>query len=118
MGQLKLGLIHEILGRSELAPEIFNCQGPDSGNAELLAVGATEEQRERWLDPLMRAEVRSTFALTEPHLASSDPTAITTPAAKDRPHWVSNGRKWFASNSSVSDVTVLMSVTNPDAAAH
>ena len=118
MGQLKLGLIHEILGRSELAPEIFNCQGPDSGNAELLAVGATEEQRERWLYPLMRAEVRSTFALTEPHIASSDPTAITTRAEKDGDHWVINGRKWFASNASVSDFTVLMAVTNPDAAAH
>lgn len=118
MGQLKLGLIHEILGRSELAPEIFNCQGPDSGNAELLAVGATEAQRERWLYPLMRAEVRSTFALTEPHIASSDPTAITTSAVLDGNEWVINGRKWFASNASVSDFTVLMAVTNPDAAAH
>ena len=59
MGQLKLALIHEILGRHSLAPEIFGCQGPDSGNAELLAVGASEAQRERWLHPLMRGELRS-----------------------------------------------------------
>lgn len=118
MGQLKLGLIHEILGRSELAPEIFNCQGPDSGNAELLAVGATEAQRERWLYPLMRGEVRSTFSLTEPHIASSDPTAITTNATRDGDHWVINGHKWFASNASVSDFTVLMAVTDPAAPPH
>ena len=63
MGQLNLGLIHEILGRHSLAPEIFGCQGPDSGNTELLAVGANEAQRERWLYPLMRGEVRSTFSM-------------------------------------------------------
>ncbi len=118
MGQLKLGLIHEILGRSELAPEIFNCQGPDSGNAELLAVGANEAQRERWLYPLMRAEVRSTFSLTEPHVASSDPTAITTRCERDGDHWVINGRKWFASNASVSDFTLAMVVTDPNAPPH
>lgn len=118
MGQLKLGLIHEVLGRSELAPEIFNCQGPDSGNAELLAVGATEAQRERWLYPLMRAEVRSTFSLTERDTASSDPTAITTRAERDDDHWVINGHKWFASNASVSDFTVLMAVTDPSAPPH
>lgn len=118
MGQLKLGLIHEILGRSELAPEIFNCQGPDSGNAELLAVGATEAQRERWLYPLMRGEVRSTFSLTEPHIASSDPTAITTRCHQEGDEWVINGHKWYASNASVSDFTVLMAVTDPDAAPH
>jgi acyl-CoA dehydrogenase len=71
MGQLKLALIHEILGRHELAPEMFGCQGPDSGNAELLAVGADPAQRKRWLEPLMRGELRSTFSMTEPHTASS-----------------------------------------------
>ena len=118
MGQVSLALIHEILGRHSLAPEIFGCQGPDSGNAELLAVGATPEQRKRWLDPLIRGEVRSTFSMTEPFTASSDPTEMTTRAERDGNEWVINGHKWFASNASVSDFTLLFCITNPDAAPH
>ncbi len=118
MGQVKLALIHEILGRHPLASEMFGCQGPDSGNTELLAVGATEEQRKRWLDPLMRGEMRSSFSMTEPHTASSDPTAMTTRAVREGGEWVINGHKWFASNASVADFTLLFAVTDPDAAPH
>lgn len=118
MGQLKLALIHEILGRHPLAPEIFGCQGPDSGNAELLAVGADAKQRERWLGPLMRGELRSTFSMTEPFTASSDPTEMTTRAVRDGDEWVIDGHKWFASNASVSDFTLLFAVTDPTAPPH
>ena len=117
-GQMALALIHEILGRSVLAPEIFGCQAPDSGNAELLAVGATPAQRERWLYPLLAGTVRSTFALTEPHNSGSDPTGITTRCVRDGDDWVIDGHKWFASNASVSDFMIVMAVTNPEAAPH
>ncbi|MGI9289599.1 MAG: acyl-CoA dehydrogenase family protein [Pseudomonadales bacterium] len=118
LGQVSLALIHEILGRTELAPEIFGCQGPDSGNAELLAVGANEEQKRRWLYPLLAGEVRSTFSLTEPHTSGSDPTGIETRCERDGDQWVINGHKWFASNASVSDFTLLMAVTDPEAPRH
>lgn len=117
-GQVRLALMHEILGRTELAPEIFGCQGPDSGNAELLAVGATQAQRERWLYPLMAGTVRSTFALTEPDTSGSDPTGIRTRCERDGEHWCINGHKWFSSNASVSDFTLLMAVTDPQAPPH
>lgn len=117
-GQVRLALMHEILGRTELAPEIFGCQGPDSGNAELLAVGASEEQKKRWLYPLLAGEVRSTFSLTEPDTSGSDPTGIKTRCEQDGNEWVINGHKWFASNASVSDFTVLMAVTDPQAPPH
>jgi acyl-CoA dehydrogenase len=118
MGQVRLALIHEILGRSTFAPEIFGCQAPDSGNAELLVAGANEAQRKRWLEPLLAGAVRSTFALTEPDNSGSDPTGITTSCVRDGGHWVLNGRKWFASNASVSDFMIVMAVTDPAAPAH
>jgi acyl-CoA dehydrogenase len=118
MGQLRLALLQEVLGRSVLAPEIFGCQAPDSGNAELLAAGASEEQTKRWLEPLLAGRVRSTFALTEPGNSGSDPTGITTRCERDGDEWVINGRKWFASNSSVSDFMLVMAVTDPAAPAH
>ncbi|MEM8501037.1 MAG: acyl-CoA dehydrogenase family protein [Pseudomonadota bacterium] len=117
-GQVRLALMHEILGRTELAPEIFGCQGPDSGNAEMLAVGASEAQRQRWLYPLMAGKVRSTFALTEPDTSGSDPTGIRTRCERDGEQWCINGHKWFSSNASVSDFTLLMAVTDPDAPPH
>lgn len=117
-GQIRLALMHEVLGRTELAPEIFGCQGPDSGNAELLAVGANEEQKKRWLEPLLAGEVRSTFSLTEPATSGSDPTGIKTSCDRDGDEWVINGHKWFASNASVSDFTLMMVVTDPEAPPH
>jgi len=117
-GQVRLALMHEILGRTELAPEIFGCQGPDSGNAELLSVGANEEQKQRWLYPLLAGELRSTFSLTEPDTSGSDPTGIKTRCERDGNEWVINGHKWFASNASVSDFTLLMAVTDAQAPPH
>ena len=117
-GQLFLALMHEILGRTDLGPEVFGCQGPDSGNAELIAAGANEEQREKWLYPLMAGTARSTFSLTEFETSGSDPTGIETHCERDGDHWVLNGHKWFASNASISDFLVVMVVTDADAAAH
>lgn len=118
MGQQRLALMHEILGRSELAPEIFGCQGPDSGNAELIAVGASEEQKARWLYPLLKSQARSAFCLTEPHTSGSDPTGIATRCEREGDEWVLNGEKWFSSNASVADFLVVMCVTDPEAPAH
>ncbi len=118
MGQLPLALLHEVLGRATLAPEIFGCQAPDSGNAELLAAGANEAQRQRWLTPLQAGELRSCFSLTEPHQAGSDPTDIRTSCERIGDEWVINGEKYFASNASVADFILMMVVTDPDAPPH
>ena len=116
-GQVKLGLMHEILGQCALAPVVFGNNAPDSGNAELLAVGiessGREEQRRRWLEPLLAGELRSAFSMTEPG-AGADPTLIRTTAVRDGDEWVINGHKWFTSNGSVADFLIVMAVTNPD----
>jgi acyl-CoA dehydrogenase len=116
-GQVRLGLLHEILGRTFLAPVVFGNNAPDSGNAELLAVGieasGRTEQRERWLQPLLDGKLRSAFSMTEPG-AGADPTLIRTSAVRDGDEWVINGHKWFSSNGSVSDFLIVMCVTNPD----
>ena len=117
-GQVRLGLMHEILGQSPLAPVVFGNNAPDSGNAELLAVGiemsGDESQRERWLQPLLDGELRSAFSMTEPDTAGSDPTLLRTSAMRDGDEWVINGHKWFTSNGSVADFLIVMAVTNPD----
>ena len=112
-GQVKLGLMHEILGGSDLAPFIFGSQAPDSGNAELIALAATREQREKWLKPLLDGELLSAFSMTEQG-TGSDPKQFTTRAVRDGDEWVINGRKWFVGNGSRSDFHILMTVTNPD----
>jgi acyl-CoA dehydrogenase len=113
-GQVKLGLMHEILGSSIFAPTIFGNQAPDSGNAELIALGATDDQKERWLWPLLQGKLRSAFSMTEPETAGSDPTLLKTRAIRDGDEWVINGHKWFTSNGSSADFLVLMAITNPD----
>ena len=117
-GQVKLGLMHEILGQSPIAPFVFGNNAPDSGNAELLAVGIESNpagawQRERWLQPLLDSQIRSAFSMTEPG-AGADPTLIKTSAVRDGDEWVINGHKWFTSNGSVADILLVMVVTNPD----
>ncbi|MFC5992866.1 acyl-CoA dehydrogenase family protein [Pseudonocardia hispaniensis] len=116
-GQVKLGLMHEILGQCRFAPGIFGNQAPDSGNAELLAVGASPQQKERWLYPLLRGELRSSFSMTEPG-AGADPTMLTTRAVRDGDSYVINGHKWFSSNASVADFLIVMAVTDPDLSPH
>ena len=106
-GQVKLGLMHEILGQCAYAPSVFGNNAPDSGNAELLAVGGTDEQRERWMQPLLDGKLRSCFSMTEPG-AGADPTLLSTTATLDGGEWVVNGHKWFSSNASVSDFLLVM----------
>jgi acyl-CoA dehydrogenase len=112
-GQVTMALLSEILGEALWAPTVFGSRAPDSGNAELLAHGATDEQRERYLQPLLDGEIRSCFAMTEPN-AGSDPSRISTTATCDADGWLINGHKWFASNASVAAFLLVMCVTDPD----
>ena len=119
-GQVRLGLMHEILGQTPYGPVVFGNNAPDSGNAELLAAGmemmdgAQEYVRERWLQPLLDGTIRSGFSMTEPETAGSDPRLLKTRAVKDGDEWVINGHKWYTTNGSVADILVVMAVTNPD----
>ena len=117
-GQVKLGLMHEILGSSPYAPFVFGNNAPDSGNAEILALAGTPEQKRRWLEPLLAGELRSAFSMTEPGTAGSDPTLLATRAVQDGGGWVIDGHKWFSSNGSVADFMIVMAVTDPDARPH
>ncbi|HJV29474.1 MAG TPA: acyl-CoA dehydrogenase family protein [Gaiellaceae bacterium] len=117
-GQVKLGLMNEILGTSIYAPPVFGCQAPDSGNSEIIALAGTDEQKERWLYPLLRGEIRSAFSMTEPDSPGSDPTQLRTRAVRDGDGYVLDGHKWFTSNGSIADLLVVMAVTDPDAAPH
>jgi acyl-CoA dehydrogenase len=114
-GQVKLGLMHEILGTSPIAPLAFGNQAPDSGNSEILALAGTEDQKEQWLYPLLEGELHSAFSMTEPHTAGSDPTLLETRAVRDGDSWVINGHKWFSSNASIADFLIVMAVTDPEA---
>ena len=116
-GQVKLGLLHEVLGTSVLAPDAFGCQAPDSGNSEILALAGTPEQKRSYLEPLLAGEVKSAFSMTEPG-AGADPTLLTTRAVKDGDEWVIDGHKWFSSNASIADFLIVMAVTDPDARPH
>lgn len=117
-GQLKLGLMHEILGTCPYAPNAFGCQAPDSGNSEILALAGTPEQKDRFLHPLLAGDLKSAFSMTEPHTAGSDPTQLQTRAVRDGEDYVINGRKWFSSNGSIADFLIVMAVTDPQARAH
>ena len=117
MGQVKLALLHEILGQAFYGSEVFGNMAPDSGNAELIAVGATEEQQERWLFPLLEGKLRSAFSMTEP-TAGADPTLLSTRAVREGDQWVINGHKWYTSNGPTADFLIVMAVTDPDAPPH
>ncbi len=112
-GQVKLGLMHEILGECFYAPVVFGNNAPDSGNAELIALAGTDEQKDRWLWPLLDGRIRSAFSMTEPD-AGADPTRIRTTAERVGDEYVINGHKWFTSNGSTADILIVMAVTNPD----
>ncbi|MGH3744852.1 MAG: acyl-CoA dehydrogenase family protein [Mycobacteriales bacterium] len=113
-GQVKLALLNEILGRSRFAPSVFGCQAPDSGNAEILAHFGTDEQKARYLQPLLDGEISSCYSMTEPH-AGADPTLFVTRAELDGEEWVINGEKWFSSNARYASFYVVMAVSDPDA---
>ena len=117
-GQVKLGLMNEILGTSIYAPPAFGCQAPDSGNSEILALAGTDEQKERWLYPLLAGELRSAFSMTEPETPGSDPTQLRTRAVRDADGYVLTGHKWFTSNGSIADFLIVMAVTDVDAKPH
>jgi acyl-CoA dehydrogenase len=113
-GQVKLALMNEILGRATFAPTVFGCQAPDSGNAETLAHYGTEEQKRKYLRPLLDNEIVSAFSMTEPQ-GGSDPLTFTTSGRLDGEHWVINGEKWFSTNARWSEFLIVMAVTDPDA---
>ena len=117
-GQVKLGLMHEILGSSPLAPMVFGNAAPDSGNSEILALAGTPEQKDRYLYPLLAGDLRSAFSMTEPDTAGSDPTLLATRAVRDGDGWVIDGHKWFSTNGSIADFLIVMAVTDPDARPH
>ncbi|WP_291849349.1 acyl-CoA dehydrogenase family protein [Bradyrhizobium sp.] len=106
----------EIMGRSHLAPELFNCSAPDTGNMEVLARYGTREHQERWLKPLLAGEIRSCFAMTEPAVASSDATNIESSIVRDGDHYVINGRKWYTTNATDPRcrICIFMGKTDPD----
>lgn len=117
-GQLPLAQMNMITGRVGVAMEVFGNQAPDSGNAELLAEGGTPEQKEKWLWPNLRGDIRSAFAITEPWVSSTDPTQIQATGVLQGNEWVLNGRKWMITNASIADFIIFMVVTDPEAPIH
>ncbi len=110
----------EILGRSSIASEACNCSAPDTGNMEVLTMFGTPEQQDMWLRPLLAGEIRSSFAMTEPDVASSDATNIALRIERDGDHYVLSGRKWWTSGASHPNcrVFIVMGKSDPDAAPH
>jgi acyl-CoA dehydrogenase len=112
------GMLCEEMGRSPIAPMVYNCSAPDTGNMEILAEHGSEEQIERWLRPLLEGDIRSCFSMTEPETAGSDPTGLACAAELDGDEWVINGHKWFTSGAVGASIAIAMVVSDPDAAPH
>jgi acyl-CoA dehydrogenase len=118
LGFLAYAYLNEEIGRSAWAQLVFNCQAPDAGNGEILHLFGTEEQKERWLRPLVEGEIRSFFSMTEPEVSGSDPTTLRTRAVRDGDEWVIDGHKWFSSGADGAAFAIVMAVTDPDAEPH
>ena len=117
LSNLEFAGVAEVLGRLEWASRVFNCHAPDVPNMELLQLFATQQQTQKWLNPLLEGEFGSSFAMTEPGVASSDPVNLETTIVRDGDEYVINGRKWFASNASheSTQLIILVGVTDENA---
>ncbi len=115
---LEHGLVSEALGRSPLGHYVFWCQAPDAGNVEILHEHGTEEQKQRFLNPLVRGEIRSCFAMTEVDMPGSNPVMLETSAIKDGNDYVINGHKWYTTAADGADFAITMAVTNPEASTY
>ncbi len=114
-GFLAYAHLNEEIGRVLWAQYVFNCQAPDAGNGEILHQFGTDEQKERWLKPLVDGDARSFFSMTEPDVSGADPTGLRTTAVLDGGEWVINGRKWFSSGAEGALFGIVMAVTEPAA---
>ncbi|HET7572393.1 MAG TPA: acyl-CoA dehydrogenase family protein [Gaiellaceae bacterium] len=117
-GFLEYAYLNEEIGRSFVAQLVFGCQAPDAGNAEILHLYGTEEQKRRFLAPLVAGETRSFFGMTEPEVAGSDPTLLQGRAVRDGDDWVIDAHKWFSSGADGAGFGVVMAVTDPDGDPH
>ena len=120
LSNLDYAPLAEIMGRVWWSSEVFNCSAPDTGNMEILAEFGTDEQKKEWLDPLLEGKIRSCFAMTEPNVASSDATNISSSIVSDGDNYVINGRKWWTSNAinPRAEICIFMGITNPDNPPH
>ncbi len=117
-GFLYYACLNEEIGRSHWAQLVFGCQAPDAGNAEILHHFGTDDQKQRFLAPLVAGEVRSFFSMTEPDVAGSDPTTLRACAVRDGDEWVIDGRKWFSSGADGAAFGIVFAITDPDAEPH
>jgi alkylation response protein AidB-like acyl-CoA dehydrogenase len=117
-GFLDYAYLNEHIGRSVWGQLVFGCQAPDAGNAEILHLFGTDEQKARWLAPLVAGEIRSFFSMTEPDVPGSDPTTLRTRAVRDGDEWVIDGHKWFSSGAEGAAFGIVMAVTDPTAEPH
>ena len=118
LGFLYYACLNEEIGRAAYAQLVFGCQAPDAGNAEILHLFGTDDQKERFLRPLVAGDVRSFFSMTEPDVSGSDPTLLRTRAVRDADEWVIDGHKWFSSGADGASFGIVFAITDPEAEPH